>query len=59
MILKRCVGAGCASLLFMRYNEIRDGVDVKDEDGKIHGRSSVSVSLSLFNDGVKSMILTL
>lgn len=34
-----CVGAGWASLVFMRANELRDGVDVKDEDGKVHGRS--------------------
>eukprot|EP00615_Pteridomonas_danica_P002779 CAMPEP_0114359106 /NCGR_PEP_ID=MMETSP0101-20121206/22772_1 /TAXON_ID=38822 ORGANISM="Pteridomonas danica, Strain PT" /NCGR_SAMPLE_ID=MMETSP0101 /ASSEMBLY_ACC=CAM_ASM_000211 /LENGTH=284 /DNA_ID=CAMNT_0001502491 /DNA_START=88 /DNA_END=942 /DNA_ORIENTATION=- len=37
-----CVGAGWASLLFMRANEIRDGVDVKDEDGLVHGRSQTA-----------------
>jgi len=37
-----CVGAGCASLLLMRKDELYNGVNVSDANGLVHGKSKVA-----------------
>ena len=61
--MKMCVpflavaGAGVANVMLIRRNEMTDGIDVMDEDGKVYGKSQAAGRNALMEVGLTRVVL--
>lgn len=52
-----CSTAGCLNAFFMRKTELEKGIDIKDSDGNVVGKSKVAAKIAIMQTAISRYVL--